>query len=329
MKTDIVVIGSGLIGSMVTKYLREVRGMEVVIIDQKNTMAASKCSFGVWKEGWVNEVIQKEYKDGLELLDTFSGGIKEEEFIIKPKPYKNRSMVDTYEVKLEMKAETFKRVDCSLLLNEESINATVLSIDQNRVTILHAGKEQRKEVIVAKHIVVAAGVWTTDILTENGLMNNLPYLDRQWGAVFHLKGNGDVNLPASQMQEWAPYKQSVFVNLGNNRGVFGDGATIKNPKPNDDKVRFASDRIVLHMNDLLKRNIKDGKETYSQTKFTGSITEILEGYRPYLNKQKSHTGRFVNRHSDYVISATGGAKNSTILCGHMAKEVWRLIKAAG
>lgn len=329
MKTDVVVIGSGLIGGMVTKFLRDVKGMQVVVVDQRNTMSASKCSFGVWKEGWVNQVIKKEYEDGLELLDTFTGGIKEEEFQIKPKPYKNRSMVETYEPKLELKTETFKRVDCSLILNEEIIEATVLNIDKNRVTILHAGKEQRKEVIVAKHIVIAAGVWTTDILVENGLMNNLPYLDRQWGAVLHLKGNADIKLPQSQMKEWAPYKQSVFVNLGNNRGVFGDGATIKNPKGEDDKVRAASDRIILHMNDLLKRDIKDGKETYSATKYTSTVVDILEGYRPYLNKAKSHTGKFVNRHSDWVISATGGAKNSTILCGHMAKEVWRLIKAVG
>lgn len=315
MKTDVLIIGSGLIGSMTAKYLRDVRHMEVVMVDQKHPMGGSKCSFGVWKEGWVNKVIQDEYKDGLDLLDTFTGGVKEEEFLIKPKPYNMRSMGSAkYEVDPTIKKETFKRVDCSLILNEEFIEGTVLNIDKNRVTILKAGKEKEKVLVVAKHIVIAAGVWTTDILIENGLMNNLPYLDQIWGSVFKLKASSGQPLPQSQVREWSPYKQSVFVNMGNGRAMFGDGATLKNVKADDVRISPVSDRILMHMRELIG------------DKYVGNVTEILEGYRPYLNKKKTMTGKFVNQHSEWVISATGGAKNSTILCGHMAKEVWKLIK---
>lgn len=314
MKTDVLIIGSGLIGSMCAKFLRDVKGMEVMIVDEKHPMGASKCSFGVWKEGWVNKVIKSEYEDGVDLLDTFTGGILEEEFIVKPKPYNHRVTQDKYNVEQVDKKEIFKRVDCSLILNEEFTDAKVLSIEGNRVEIQHR-EGNRKEFITAKHIVVAAGVWTTDILIENGLTSNLPYLDHQWGSVFKMKGLSDMKLPQSQMKEWSPYKQSVFVNLGKNKGFFGDGCVVKNPKKDDERVVMASNRILIHMALL-----------FGTRKFNGAISDVLEGYRPYMNKDKSSTKKFVNKHSDYVISATGGAKNSTILCGHMAKEVWRLIK---
>lgn len=311
MRTDVVIIGCGLVGGMTAKYLRK-QGLEVVVVDDENLMSGSKCSFGVWKEGWVNKVIKEEYKDGKDLLDEFGGGITETEFIIKPKPYKSRSMVDKYIVKKTLKREIFNHVHCELIMKELLVvRGKVDSIEGNRVTVIKNKKD--KEVIVAKLIVVAAGVWTTDILLENGLNIDLPYLDFQWGSVFRLKG---LDLPLeNQLREWSPYKHSLYFRTSFNTAIFGDGVTVKNPKENDERLKVNSDRILIHMGELL-----------GSRKYGGNIVDIQEGYRPYLNKEKTMTGKFVNRHSDWVISATGGAKNSVVLCGHMAKEVWRLFK---
>lgn len=309
MKTDVLIIGAGLIGSMTAKLLRS-KGMGVVIVDEQNPMSASKCSFGIWKDSWVNKIIKKEYMEGIPLLEKFAGGIEEIDFIVRPKPYKTRSMIDKYVIdKTKVSKEKFKRVDCSLILNEEFIEASVLTIDKNRTTIVK--KDGTKELIIAKQIVIAAGVWTTDILIQNGLMDNLPYLDFQWGSIFKLKG---LELPSdNQMAEWAPYKQSVYLKTAKNKALFGDGITIKNPKKNDERIKVNSDRILLHMQELL-----------GTKKHNGNIVDILEGYRPYLRKNSS-SFEFVNRHSEFVLSATGGAKNSTILCGHMAKSILREI----
>ncbi len=49
MRTDVIIVGAGLFGSMTAKYLRK-KGFEVVIIDRVDPMAASKGSMGIWKE---------------------------------------------------------------------------------------------------------------------------------------------------------------------------------------------------------------------------------------------------------------------------------------
>lgn len=316
IKTDVVVIGAGLIGSMTAKYLRS-KGMEVIIIDSRHLLGASKCSFGTWKEGWVNPIIKDEYDDGVDLLKKYTGGIKEVEFLVRPKNYNNRSVMRQEVDQSNTKIEKFNQVDCKLILNEEFITGSVINIEGKKVTIAQ-GKEKTKETYQANvAIIIAAGVWTTDILIDNGLTDNLPYLDMQWGSVFKLEGD---KLPINQMKEWSPYKQSMFVNMGKNLAMFGDGVTVKNPKPGgkDNRVQMTSERILIHMNELLLTR-----------KWAPSITSIMEGYRPYLNKTKSSTKNFVNQHSSFVISATGGAKNSTILCGHMAKEIYRKIKENG
>lgn len=314
MKTDVVIIGSGLVGSMTSRYL-ESKGLETVIVDSQHKMSASKCSFGVWKEGWVNKLIRSEYEDGLDFLQEVTGGVRDVEFLIKPKPYKNRSLLNKYKVdQSDLKTEIFKKVDCSLILKEKFVEGVVEFIDKNRVVYKDIyGKDQL--LVGKKGIVVAAGVWTTDLLLTSGLTDNLPYLDFQWGSVFRLRGT---DLPQdNQMAEWSPYKQSVYVLNGKKGALFGDGAVIKNPKKDDSRIPIVSDRILIHMNDLIGKG------------YAGNISEILEGYRPYLSKEKSHTGKFVNQHSDYVFSATGGAKNSTILCSHMAKQVYRIMKEGG
>jgi hypothetical protein len=93
--------------------------------------------------------------------------------------------------------------------------------------------------------------------------------------------------------------------------LFGDGSTVKNPKKMDPRVGMASERLLTHLNDITGTNIDNDK-----------IVAVNEGYRPYLPKGES---RFVRKHDEKLYSATGGAKSTTILCGHMAKQVMKKI----
>lgn len=285
-KTDVVVIGAGLFGSMIYRHLTD-KGLDVVVIDRQHPMSASKCSFGVWKPGWVNNIIKEQVSDGMELLEKHSKGIRQ---------------IEIFNVKKE-KIELFSKVDCSNILTTQFLEATVTGIKDKTVYFKDEHGEEEK-IVVKKAVIVAAGVWTTEILNLAGAKKSLPGVDKIWGATLELPDDVEEN----RIMEWAPYRQSVLVRKDVGTFYFGDGATVKNPKDVDDpRVGVASDRLLQHLNDILQ-------VTYDVDR----IKSVNEGYRPYLKKG---TPGFVAKHNDWLISATGGAKNSTILCGHVAKLV--------
>ncbi len=288
MKTDVVVIGAGLFGSMVTRYLQK-NGLDVVCIDNKEPMAASKCSFGVWKDGWINKVIQQEANEGMDLLEEMTGGIHE---------------MKIFNITKE-REDDFKRVDCSQLLLKDFIQGKVNQILQGTVEFEESNGELGS-VFAKKAIVVAAGVWTTKILAlQRGV--SMVGLDAVWGATLDI----DYKIEQSTVKEWAPYRQSLLLDLGN-KVVFGDGCTVKNPRGGDDpRLEKASTRLLDHFNDA----------TFGLS--FSKIKMVNEGWRPYL--KKGSLG-FVQKHGDKLFSATGGAKNSTILCGHVAKRILNLIE---
>lgn len=279
MKSDIIIIGAGLFGSMTAKYMKK-KGLNVILIDCEQEMAASKCSFGVWKEGWINKTIKTEVAEGLPLLEEFAG-IKKEEFFNMDKEI----------------LEPMFYVDCRKILNEKYLKETVVSIKNNIV------KTNKGEHTSTKAVIVCAGVWTPELLKG---YKNVPKVDIAWGATMDYSQNID----SSRYKTWAPYRQSILLKVDEKKFVFGDGATVKNPKTEDPRIEAASTRLVLHAADVI------GSSDISK------ITSVKEGYRPYLAKG---FGSMVNQHDSKLFSATGGAKNSTILCGWVAKSLYSLV----
>lgn len=290
MKTDIIIIGSGLFGSVTAKHLRS-KGLEVVIIDNVEHLAASKCCMGIWKEGWVNKAIAEEVEDGMALLDKYCGGIRDEEIYNLDKD--------------EM--EIFKLADCSQLLNEEFIKGEVNNITNNVVQYVENDSERTLK--AGKAVIIAAGAWTGDLLTKCGYDDGKVVLDRLWGANFTV----NLKVDCSRISQWAPYKQNVLFKLNDKQFMFGDGATVKNPvMGNDKRLDRVNKRLLRHLKETAFTNIDQSK------------MKVNEGVRPYIGKGGS--GKFINKHDDVLFSATGGAKNSCILCGHIAKQLWRKIK---
>lgn len=280
MKSDIIIIGSGLFGSATAKMFME-KGMSVLLIDSNDPMAASKCSFGVWRDGWVSSTLRPFVDDGMEFLEKMTGGVQKMLF----------------EDLSAMKEIEMSRVDCSKILDlTPDIIGEVTEIKNNHVFI---GEEQYT---AKKAVIVCAGAKTYSLLGESGYITGK--LDSYWGATFDLKRiKGDTS---NKIATWAPYKQSVFMQKDSNTFVFGDGATVKNPKPNDPRVEKTSERIVTNMRSLLQCDLVD------------NITAINEGLRPYIAKGE----QFIQKHDSMLYSATGGAKNSTILCGYIARELF-------
>lgn len=245
MKTDLIIIGGGLVGSMIAKLATK-NELSYVIIDSSEPLAASKCSFGLFKEGWINESIQPFYKKGLILLESVCDGIQP---------------VEMFDMKKE-KFVPMKWVDCSKILNEKVIKDRVKSVG-NKVVFLESG-----DIIECdKAIIIAAGAYTNEILNASSLKSRP--IDKYWGATMDVSLSIDEN----RIFEWAPYRQCML--LKNDKGgfMFGNGTAVKNPKLDDVRVKNASERLQQHLNLVTGVNVSND-----------NISAVNEGNRPYLPK---------------------------------------------
>ena len=291
MKQDIIIIGSGLVGSATAKYLTS-KGMSVLLIDEKNPNAASKCSFGIFKVGWINEKINDYVNDGLELVANMAGGISEIEF---------------FDMKREKPVE-MQYVNCANILDLSAF--TVLDDKVTKVTNNQVHTSNNGILTASKAVILATGAFTDTILKKSGYDKTLRRTDVYWGATLDV----NMKIEENRIMEWAPYKQCVLLKTGNKKFVFGDGASVKNPSKQDKRIEHVSIRLVQHLNDTTGSNVS-----------SDHITAINEGYRPYLPKDEY--GQYVKKHDEKLYSATGGAKNTTILCGYMAQQIFKQIKA--
>lgn len=284
VEVDFVVIGAGLVGSAIARSLEKV-GCTVATLDSSEPMAASKCSLGVWKDGWLGSIKQKATQ-GLEFLDSHLG-IKAEER-------------DFYNVD-NNKNEPFLYIhrDSILLAEEDILRLRV--IGRNKFGhILAKSEDGVFEFQPTKGVIVATGAFTPLVLAQMGIVNNV-YIDSYWGADFHYKGRVE-----DSVVTWAPYKQVVVFQDSKDTFQFSDGTTVKNPKTNDPRVAKASDRLIQHFN------------VYMGTSFDESnCYGIMEGLRPYLQNKNQD---YVQEVAPNVLVATGGAKSTTVLCGYMAKK---------
>ncbi len=89
---------------------------------------------------------------------------------------------------------------------------------------------------------------------------------------------------------------------------FGDGCTVKNPKPNDKRIEFAADRLIEH--------------AYEMDCDFENLKAEKEGYRPYIQANEN----IINKYDTNLYAAVGTAKNGTVLCGYIADKLLSIIK---
>lgn len=295
MKVDVIIIGSGLFGSMTSKYLQS-KGIDTLVIDSNKVYAASKCSFGVWKDGWIGEHIKTQVKESLPVLQQFV----------------DINEIDYYNADKDVVDKMFK-IDCSLILNEQQKDH-YLDMEVDKIGPDYVILTNGVTIKANKAVIVAAGAYTDDLLFKSGYpMINI---DKQWGAILEAKS---ILTKDTIYSTWAPYKQSILLKTSDKSFLFGDGATVKNPVANDKRLDFVESRLIEHA--VSAYNIGTGGD--STDLVFNSITEIKRGYRPYLPKGRHD---FVQKHDTKLYTATGGAKSSTILSGYIAKTIFNLIK---
>ncbi len=281
-QTDIIVIGAGLVGSMVARHFRA-NEYEVLVIDSEDKMSASKCSGGLWKAGWV-EKIAEEALHGEAVIRQY--------FEVQQLTLKNGKGED----------ELFNYVNCNDVLVKPDIFGNVVHIKNNVVNVGYKDGSPYNFIQGKVAVIVAAGYQTNNILEKSNyeLKSNV---DAQWGKIFEFNGQVDIN----RVHIWAPYRQAT---LFNREGFyyFGDGCTVKNPKPNDKRIEFASDRLIEHAFEMdCNFDVVRGEK---------------EGYRPYIQANEN----IINQYDENLYAAVGTAKNGTVLCGYIADKLLSIIK---
>jgi len=291
--TDVVVVGAGLFGSMTAKFLKS-KGIETIIIDRRDPMSASKCSSGIWRPGWAHK-IQREVEESLPIIAQFTA-------------------IDTlpiFDVDKEIET-TIDFIDCNNILNEDFLEGDVKGCTYTfnrfnaKIQSVIVDVDGIDIEIECNYVVVCAGAFTNQVL--NRLKMPLHFgIDGLWGAVIHSSDK----LKQNYIQNWAPYKQLYGLTLqrgGEEVSYFTMGSSAKNPPAGGDN-----------------RTLNIGEKLVQYAAATGklrNIVEIPEGLRPFFVEKEMD---FVNRHGVNVLSATGGAKNSTLLCGYAAQRIFQEI----
>lgn len=197
---DVVVVGGGLFGCIITRALRTA-GLRVELLDDARPMAGSPAAACLMRPSWFSSLGKAVYEPALALLDRLYG-LQEVVF------------------KLSVGGVTVNWVSPEKILSEPSTSIVVRRVSPGLVEAGSSAQEPRN--YRTRTVIVAAGIWT-------GLL--LPGVEQraQLGAAClwdraTLKKAG-LTTPAPRIKVWAPYKQLVVFDRGD--GVWaGDGSAL-------------------------------------------------------------------------------------------------------
>jgi len=268
VRLDAIVVGGGLFGQVIAKALRA-QGRVVAVLDAHRSNAGSKPAACLMKPGWFAGLGRDVYEPSLNLLDRLYG-------------------VEDIEFKAALAKVTVHWVNPAKILSEPVSTMEVVRALPGRV-------EGRRETLEAPLIIVAAGVWSNELLRD--VDHSVPALSGRAGVAF-LQPEKRIEQPF--IKPWAPYKQIVAFNRGDGLWV-GDGNTIKPERWSDKRLQQSAERCEAAVGGIVG-------------------AEALYGIRPYADVAgpcalwEARPGLWV---------ATGGAKNGTIAAGWCAHEIAR------
>jgi glycine/D-amino acid oxidase-like deaminating enzyme len=185
----VVIIGSGLFGSIAASLARN-RGHDVLVIDNKQPMAASKASGCVLAPSWLSSLPKDEVIRGMKVLQYL--------YTVHEVEFKTNLM------------KTFKaqRVDPHEVIVDPDVVASVDQVKSDGTVVLNDGTKHKGLVLVA------AGIWSGELV-------DMPEIRGLYGCSMRFR----VAIPHPKIHVYAPYRQAVAFQLG--REVwFGDGTAL-------------------------------------------------------------------------------------------------------
>lgn len=260
---DLIVVGGGVFGSVIARTCKQ-QGLSVIVIDDQRPMSGSKASGFMINPAWV-PLETKERDDCFALLDRLYGL---DEMRLRLKPTK--------------KVVYVKQVDRLSVLEDPNLcylQATVKTVVPNVVHLTNGHS------ITAKYIVVAAGIWSSELTPVPGLIGKR-------GVSFLFKGSLGRDT-IGFIRNWAPYKQIVAHKSHlPDRYWVGDGTAILDKNWN----REVQEQVITRVCKVVRQPIKDA---------------ILQhGIRPYINGVRPCY--YKKQDPDNIWVVTAGAKNGTI-----------------
>lgn len=189
---DLIVVGGGIVGATVTKYISSL-GFDVLLLDDRRPGAGTPPSGGHLKPSWFG-MEPEDYEPALEILDETWGLIG---FKINIRPGN--------------KTEIIHRVDSDVVVRYPSSEETVTEISNlhnyPRVT-------STADSYLGRRLLVATGVWAQQ------LVPSIKATSKQ-GVSFRLRGR-----VSPFLEQWAPYKQIVAHQQSDNEVWIGDGTAV-------------------------------------------------------------------------------------------------------
>ena len=210
---DVIVVGSGLFGSIISRHLRCL-GMDVHVVDDRRPNAGSAPAACLMKPSWLSSLTKEQISASMSVLDRLYR-ISTLNFEVQAL----RGKVTSSDVFWVDPRDVFNNV-----LDR---NACVRRVDAGTVVT------ENGFILEARHIIVAAGIWTQSLLPsikQRGLV----------GAACLWRG-GHIGQPF--IRPWAPFKQIVAFNRGDGLWV-GDGSAIKLENWTDERQALTVDRCA-------------------------------------------------------------------------------------
>lgn len=273
-KHNIIVVGNGLFGSIAATLARA-RGHTVTVISANVPHSASKASGCVLAPSWLNSMERGQ-------IDTAMGVLS-----------------DLYTVHdLDFKTNLLKRFKAKRVVTEEvlvapDIEARVTGVGDGWVTYDLGGLARQPPGKFKGKVLVAAGVWSFDLVEVDFVMKGL------WGASLSIKAQ----LDEPRIHVYAPYRQAVAFNMDRKTVWMGDGTALLTStwvKEQEGRLRQTADRAA-DLFDLPAAN----------------KARATVGVRPYVD---GHKAGFLERVCANTWVSTGGAKNGTVLAAWQAHQ---------
>jgi len=273
---DAIVVGSGVIGATVAEALKK-QGRDVLVLDDEQPLAGSRPSGGHLKPSWFSGMKKADYEPAMELLaDVW--GMTSEQFKLWPTGIK----------------VTVYRVDTDVLVQTEKTVAHVSSVAHiNNYPSVHFAASDSEKIVEerCRLLVLATGVWAGELIP------GVQCIAKQ-GVSFRFAGK-----VVPFIKPWAPYKQVVAHQQGQNEIWVGDGSAILPQNWTDDRTKQCLERC----RGAIKANEK-------------SPLRVLTGLRPYC-KTTGGDPCLLQQLGPRAWVATGAGKSGTIAAGWVARRI--------
>jgi glycine/D-amino acid oxidase-like deaminating enzyme len=287
---DTIVIGSGLFGSLITHGLREI-GRNVLLLGDKQPEAGSPPAACLMNPAWFKKLGKEVHEPALDWLY--------ERFIVHNLPFQET----TQSGKVKATKSWFIEPSEMLLEPDEECYVDRIQRADSPHWYVEGSWEGRCQQVFAHQVVVAAGVWTQELMRRRG--HHVPVVAKAGVAFLYPEW---CSPGYNFMDYWAPYKQIVGFQRGDGFWV-NDGSAIlrANWDRNTDMASFARCRKQL----LGHKNMTDGPDCGVPG------CKRLFGIRSYTEAKPC----FLQELEPGLWVAVGAAKNGTLLGGHCARVI--------